>query len=503
MVALTRHAGRYMPVRARIGFIACCVVLLGAKGCPKAEPERPAEPDELPAVASIEIVPAHVSVPSGVSVTLLAQLKDQWGTVLSDPRVESVSWRTTQGPTVPAGPSSSVVVTTSAGIPMPAQSIVVIVASFSGVTVTDTITVMPPSSPASQTNSPSLPPNSPSDGSAGDQLVPSVDWIRAPYSGSALPSQADLPTIALVDGISGGVQQDDTPFGFVESRDVGGFSCRSPMCGEITLFSPTLGVRRDSVNWTAGCDFVDFVAGTTVPTWCQAPASSSPPAPLPTRIRVPVVIWQASNAADVDSIIAGDTAYLMSVFAQPWLGLDLDVTVRIAAVATETLRYYDTCHDPTYDISKQLLGIPYAEFLPDRIIVAYVDRIVSAHAESNEISAFACYHYGSQGPIVLISHAGAGASTLAHELGHALGQWSGAIVHTDTLEGFDESNLLLSAESSHSRAIRKHLTLGQVFQISFRDLSFVKLAAGLRGVPCSATPTSSTPCPRLAKDVIP
>jgi hypothetical protein len=220
---------------------------------------------------------------------------------------------------------------------------------------------------------------------------------------------------------------------------------------------------------------------------------------------VPVVVWQASYAADADRIIAGDTAYVMSVFSQPWLGLELLVTVKVATAPTETLRYYDTCHDSDYDISDQLLGIPDAEFRTDRITVAYVDKIVSAHAEYNEISAFTCFNYGSEGPIILISHAGAGASTLAHELGHALGEWGGLISHTDMLEGFDESNLLLSAESPHSRTIRRHLTLGQLFQITFRDVSFVKLSGGPQapGLPCSPNPISSSPCPPLAKDVIP
>jgi len=485
-----RHAGRYMVLQSRFPFalLAAGAALLSAIGCPPPPGQIEPEPVLLPAVASIQIVPAYVSVPAGTAFTLRAQLKDAQGYTLSDSRTDSVAWRITQGVSVSSAANSSSF-TVNVLTQTTTSPVINVVASMSGASATNTIQVVPGSPPTG---------TQPTDATGQIITTPTVppvpDWIRAPHAAS------DPPTIALVDGTSGGTQRNDSTFAFAQSSELDSFDCSGSMCGEITIFSPTLGIRRDTVRWKTGCDYVDF-RGSPPPgptLGCPSPTASAQLNPFPARVHVPVVIWQASNSPTVDAFIIQDTAYAMSVFKQPWTGLALDVTVNFARDAA-SVTYYGACDNPDFDITKQLANaIPAHEFTPGLITVAYVDDI-----SSGAMSAFTCPYDTREGAVVLISSAGVGGSTLAHELGHALGQWlADSTVHTDNVSRFNESNLMWSSESDDTRSIRAHLTLGQLFQMSFRDSSFVKRRPipFSKGLYCPPKPGSATPCPALAKD---
>ena len=472
-----------LAARFRFALLAGSVALLSAIGCtpkPEEPPARAPEPVLLPAVARIEIVPTYMSVPAGTAFTLRAQLRDAYDNVLSDPRTESVQWQTTQGAFVAPGASGSVVV--HAPSSATATPSIKVVASLNGLSATNTIGIVTANSPTSTT-----PPQTPSN----PGVTPAPDWIRAPHMVN------DWPSIALVDGTSAGKNYNDSTFAFAESRELATFDCSGAMCGEITIFSPRQGIRRDTVGWKTGCDYVDFAGGAAGVTGCTSPAATSVLSPLPPLVHVPVLIWQASNAPGVDNAIADDIAYAKSVFNQPWTGLVLDVKVEIAWAASSPT-YLNACDDPVHDITNQLVGIPDTAFRPYRVTVAYVDDI-----SGGAIAAFACPYDPVEGPVALISESGMGGSTLAHELGHALGQWfADSTLHTDHLPKFDKSNLMWSEESDDSRSIRKHLTLGQLFQISLRDSSFVRRLPGSvpKGLLCPPKPGSDTPCPAFAKD---
>lgn len=477
-----------MVLQARSPFvlIVAGAALLSALGCPPPAPEIEPEPVLLPAVATIQIVPAYVSVPAGASFTLRAQLEDADGNVLSDPRTDSVSWKIWQGLSVSSAANSSSytvnVLTQTA--PSPTISVV---ASIGGASATNTIQVVA-----------GTPPTNPPTDTAGQVIttptVPVPDWIRAPHVAG------DPPTIALIDGTSGGKQRNDSTFAFATARELDTFDCSGSMCGEITIFSPTLGISRDTVGWRTGCDYVDFRGppppGATL--GCPSPNASKQLNPFPARLHVPVVIWHASKSPDVGGFIVQDAAYAMSVFSKPWTGLTLDITVSTARAAA-SVNYYRACDDPDFDITNQLAAaIPPFEFTPDIITVAYVDDI-----SSGTMSAFTCPYDAAEGAVVLISTSGVGGSTLAHELGHALGQWlADSTVHTDDVPHFNTANLMWSYESDDTRSIREHLTLGQLFQMSFRDSSFVKRRPipSSKGLYCPPKPGSDTPCPAFAKD---
>ena len=106
-----------------------------------------------------------------------------------------------------------------------------------------------------------------------------------------------------------------------------------------------------------------------------------------------------------------------------------------------------------------------------------------------------------------MSASGIGNSTLAHELGHALGEWTQpAPVHPDVppprVAGIEPSNLLWSSEIEWAGSARRNLTLGQISQINLANFSFVKrsrISAG-DALNCLPDPTSEVPCPRMAKD---
>jgi len=432
------------------------------------------EPSLRPEIKTVEIIPANVSVQSGTLLLLESVIKDAAGTVLSDARTDSVLWQTSQ---FAAAQQIMGRVTTIAASGVPPSTINV-TASIGDAIGNATVSVTAP-----PTSSPPTP----------SALL--IDWVRAPPVLTA--AHPGWPTFALVDNLQNGPQRSAALFAFTELTGVGDVDCNGNPCGEVTVFSPMLGIKRDTVRWAKGCDFADLIQGSIAP--CASPLLGSALSPVGQRVHVPVVIWQASSFADANSKIAGDVAYAKSVFDDPWTGFQIDFTIQIASQATEYLKSLGSCQNPIpdYDYSTQLPGIPAEEIKPDRITVAYVD-------DTEVMSAYACPYDSNEGVLIVISHSGSGGSSLAHEIGHALIQWNGLDnTHTDGFDGFDKSNLMYSTETADP-GIRKHLTLGQLFQISVRDKSFLKqsgISSGV-GIWCPPPPGNDVPCPRYGRDGI-
>ncbi|MFL5570303.1 MAG: hypothetical protein ACJ772_06910 [Gemmatimonadaceae bacterium] len=442
-------------------------------------PEPPPQPDAP--IASVEIVPAHVSVVQGTEFVMRARVKDQWGNVLPDSRASGVRWTTSGGLAVAAGPSASVVVTATPNGAQPLPADVFLIASMSGVDKSDSSSISITTVPESAEK----------------------DWIASEYAAK------NRPTLALVTGTSSSGEEmtrTNSVVAFVREGKLDPLSCptATPSCGALAVFSPGRAVTLATVKWSPSCDFASFATGATVPTGC---GTVRPGAALPNPVSVSVVVWTLSNAPNIDNQVLADIAYAESVFDQPLTGLKLVFTThQYAAGKHGSITHGVGCKTKEgTELAKELgFGIPLPEFQPKRITVAYVDAINPS--TGNDIG-FTCNYDDVTGAVIIVSADAINNSTLAHELGHALSQWhSSDRDHPDVpaprLAGFEPSNLMWSSESDWGTSLRRTLTLGQLFQMSFADFSFVQRSRGAAatGLPCSSDAASNSPCPALAKD---
>jgi hypothetical protein len=463
--------------RLSLALIGSTSFLLAAKCCDY--DCAPPEPVLRPAIDKVEILPWRVVTQNKAKFTMRARLKDRWGNVLLDWRADAVQWSTLGSVTVPPGPSGSVVVDATvptAILPHWFQ----LIATIDGVADTVTIEILP------------------------DQLESgtSIDRMATDQS-----NPTDPPTIALVDGVLAGPKTiNDTVIAFAQHATLDAFDCPDgSYCGEVTIFHQGSAIARDTVKWSSGCDFVSLSSTLSAPSGCPAPPTVlgvlqaiKPAQP------VHVVVWKASSAPDVDQKVDGDVAFAQSVFNRPGTGLLLDFVVNPTGTSVQTVTFTVPCNN--HDLAGQLPKPPIT-FGGDRITVVYVDELSSAVAPTSE-NGFTCLYSPVEGPIVMISTGGLGTSTLAHELGHAIGGWvnpSPEPFHVDVpvrLPGFEPSDVMWSADPDTTRGLRVNLTLGQLFQMSYRDGSYLQKSRAFpyKSVVCyPVTPTS--PCPAVEKDV--
>lgn len=100
-------------------------------------------------------------------------------------------------------------------------------------------------------------------------------------------------------------------------------------------------------------------------------------------------------------------------------------------------------------------------------------------------------------------------TTLAHELGHALGL-RGPVEHTSTAGGFTDKNLMMGAVPWAQQALQDHFSLGQIYRMSFDQSSWINhaapttLASTRQGTTLTCQPSPAgvvgQPCPPLVLD---
>jgi hypothetical protein len=150
---------------------------------------------------------------------------------------------------------------------------------------------------------------------------------------------------------------------------------------------------------------------------------------------------------------------------------------------------------------------------PGAINVYYVSKVDG----SNYLFGYNCYAKsivvgGSNAiaeNIIYLSLASRPTTTLAHELGHALGL-RGSVGHTFGVPGFTNRNLMMSGLDLATQNLQDHFSLGQGYRMSLDQLSWLNHtrpngAAPIRtgdDRPCQLTvaATASDPCPPLALD---
>ncbi|HEX6626843.1 MAG TPA: hypothetical protein VF105_02710 [Gemmatimonadaceae bacterium] len=469
--------------RISLGQILQVVVLVSIANCAACDGDDTGGPPEPPPqtdapIASVEILPALISVQRGTSFVLRARVKDQWGNILPDERASVVRWTTSGEFPVPPGPSATVTVTATPTAPLPLD--VYLIASVPGVEKKDTSTIRVTAPPE-----------------ANDR-----DWIAGEYSANAEPS------FAFVTGHSNYGEAGDrinslVPFvkeGALEPLDC---DLGPTQCGVITLISPRRAITQTPASWISACDFASFVSAAGPPAGCTS-VKPTIPTPLKSPPKISVALWQLAEVPGIANQIAGDKAYAESVFDQPYIGLQLDIQLRPYANKHTSITRGLGCKTTDGTPLTTEFGNWGVKYDPKVVTAVYVDGI---NPGAGDDVGFTCPYddAGGTGVLVVISGNAISNSTLAHELGHAFGQWQwGDRSHPDFpaphLPGFDPSNLMWSSESDWYVSLRRNLTLGQLFQMSLASRSFLQKSAPASPLNCPADPSSSSPCPRLAQD---
>jgi len=442
----------------------------------------PAEPQPQTdaAIASVEITPNVLAVPQGATFSLRARVKDQWGNILPDSRASVVKWATI-GEVSGVSPGSGAVTTVQAATSIsttPKESYVV--ASVDGVEKSDSSRIVISAVPEASNR----------------------DWVAADYAVNSPPSYALLTGPSTY---GEAINRVNDLTSFVKEGALENFACdpANSQCGTVTLFQPGKASTQVPLKWTSGCDYVGFTTA-TAPTGCSSaqPAVPALRAPWPVK----VAVFTLASKAGIDNQVKADVAYAQSVFDQPQLGIALIINVTPYANKHVAITHGLACKTTEGSELTDEVAPEGVSFNPQVVTVVYVDAI---NPGTGDDIGFTCPFddVHSKGTVIFVSADAINNSTLAHELGHALGQWhSGDRDHPDVppprLAGFDPSNLMWSSESDWGVSLRRNLTLGQLFQMSFADFSFLKKSniSAAPALKCSTDAASNSPCPPLAKD---
>jgi hypothetical protein len=466
-----------LDVRSTVTRIVGAATVVVSAACYCGEPEQP---EPKPAIATIEIIPSPLSAPGGAHFIVRARLRDQWGNILPSVRAKMTTWSVKPGLRLIAGIGDSAVIEANPGPEVALPYSAEVTASLDVIAGTGTVIIVPP----------------------GPKVGAKTDWIKSDFN------EADPPTVALIDGTfpraETSIRRSDSVVAFVGGSPLETFECDDGLdCGDAILFAPGHALSHAAFRWTQGCDLLNYTSSGDNNGDCSAIGAIS--RPVPTPLKVEVIVWNYSSGGNRNQI-GGDIAYAEDVFSQPLIGISLQISQRdVPGAGTTFITHGVKCQsDEPNDITSQISSIAQSEFKPDRISVVYVDGINRAVGDE---TGFTCPYDPSEGSVILMSTSGVGNSALAHELGHALGEWTHpAPVHPDVppprVAGIDPSNLMWSGEVEWAGAARRNLTLGQLAQMNLSDFSFVKRSriSGGEALSCQPDPMSEVPCPRMAKD---
>lgn len=459
-------------------------------------------PDDPPAVdppqpTTIEIIPPIVAVVPNVAFTMRALVRDQHGMMLPDSYAASVAWTLPPGAALKVDPAGASTTGASIGILATTSGPTSLQASLSGITepATARITV------------------------ATASEVGALDWIIAPHK------RGQSPAVALVDGHSS-LWNNDRVFTFVGNSALDIFlHSESPYepgnWGRLSLFPYGWSVAYTAVTWKAMCDVADFTSGPNVDatqmfgatasavTGCSTPTVPSLALPTTLAAAVRKAAWR-----NIDGIVSADVRRAKDALAQVPTGLVFEPNIS-PALGYTGVDVYATADgscllDGDLGVVTQLVNrgqLSNTEFQPNKMTIVYVDHVTIKLATSGgaavdaPVPGIACPSHINFGTIVLISVQDRHDTTLAHEVGHALGPWPnwGHAEDSGIPNEFDAGNLMWGGEVDDAAANRRHLTLGQIFRITLAQKSFVQ--GQVNGIVCDADMMKDVPCPRLSTDV--
>lgn len=455
-------------------------------GCPGPDPPPPPPPE---AATTLEIVPEWVSVVPNAEFVLRVRVRDQYGMLLPDAYGAPVvwAWNDPTGLTTPGTGAGSSIRVSATG----EDDYIKLTATLpNGTSATATIIVAPDAPSASD---------------------PEIDWIVAPHN------QDGTPMLALIDAQQGSDWRNDQLFAFVGSSALAFFldPC-NPLdgadCGRVTLFSRDWSVAHADINWVTGCDVVEVTEAVPDPDVLNLGPNASALAPSCQKHamtfqkvgRIPAQVWTAAGGMTLAS--AKDAVlYARGILEQSPMGMILDPPVNQAPGQTAVTVQVDgsgrcDMDHPIDGVRTQLqkyASLPNTAFAPNQALIVYVEDL---HVVGEWYSGYTCPSDPSYGTVILISKNGIWDTTLAHELGHALGPWPnwGHAELSGIAAEFDRGNLMWGAEVDNSSVNRRMLTLGQLYRIALAKDALVHGTA--TGIDCKTDLISGTPCPRLSKD---
>ena len=428
-----------------------------------------------PASVTMQIIPGNVFAIRNEPFEMRVRLADAAGNALAESSASQVKWSVTPaGATVGPSPGARTIVKIGA----PGVAVFTLTASHptTGVVATAVIHVVDLEQPQTQ------------------------DWIAASHVANA------PPTFALVDGMAATFTNDEL-IAFVGAAPVGTLrSACSPAnaaeCGEVTVFSTTHALGRSKFLWTdPSCDIADRRDTALTPA-CHPVVTG----PLGGPTAVVLNTWVFAPLATL-ALVQADIDYATRVLANSWSGLSVIATVTETGETASVL--LDTPNDvckPSVRQSLDVLGV--TGFGPNTVTLVIVPVIMGlkdGNPVPGSIVGYSCPASDADGAIVVVAWALKRYTTLAHELGHALGPWSKADAwgHVDGLAGFNTSNLMSNSHSYAVLAPRSALTLGQVFRFSLDKDALVRRLGGGTFDRCDQSATTGTPCPMIGKDVRP
>jgi hypothetical protein len=273
---------------------------------------------------------------------------------------------------------------------------------------------------------------------------------------------------------------------------------------------------NDRVGSAPGCstEIVAFSSDRAVelkaaPGWTHDPSNPvtlpvKPPVDVELRFYVPQGVPGAATAAQDEMDVA------TALYAKNRAGIAFKSLSTLAYSPAQEAVIGDRCGGGN---ATSLAKAGATLYDPDVINVYYVSQIDG----SNYLFGYNCYQQsivvgGSNAigeNIIFLSLASRAPTTLAHELGHALGL-RGNVGHTYGVPGFTKLNLMMSGISLNDQALQDDFSLGQGYRMSLDRLSWLNhtrpsgtppIRAG-DNRPCQLTVAAATGdlCPPLALD---
>ena len=290
----------------------------------------------------------------------------------------------------------------------------------------------------------------------------------------------------LIDGPRSGSCDTDNVFLGSGTINVGSLLAPSTLCpAEVAVFSSGNAMRLDTpVNsWTNN-------GGDVRNETLAAP------------IRVPVVIWLITARIGIDPL--AELVNANALFSDQKIGIDFDTSPGVE-------------HDYSSDPSARAVVGDRCDYAPGVRNSAYYQEhalnfyYVSAINHPDDPIGWNCVDAGAPNQIY-VSMSSRTITTLAHEIGHALGLQIPFDGHINTLDA--DGNVIAMRGFGPDSALnlmwswgvgRDVLTLGQAYRMSVERNSWVNLAPSLRsGQPvkdCGCNPFHQDSCPRLARNL--
>lgn len=344
----------------------------------------------------------------------------------------------------------------------------------------------------------------------GTNLLVTATIASTPVSGSATirivaataPGPADVifangrtvaPDVVLIRGkiTSGPVK--DSLVAFAKTGVLGGFS--DP--GQIFRLATDQRFLMWSGNLLPGRKAVD------IRTTSAAPFTLS------------LAVFDATSLGAL-SEISDDIEYAVTTFARQRTGLTFthaSHATSLRGTFTLSLGNNSECLDLTTALDP--LGVPPNALAPNRLTVVYVDDILEPvttaglgpepELQPAGLRGYTCPYDALLGTVIIISKLLRSGTTLAHELGHALGlvePWWG---HIDGIAGFSYTNLMWAFGTDAQRNARSVFSLGQAFRVNVDNHSWlfhVALPTWTKR-DCSDDPDDDAQCPKLAREIVP